>query len=289
VIVSAGVLGTLELLFRCRDVTKSLPGISSMLGERVRTNSEALLGVTTRHSRDDHSQGIAISSVFHADNVTRIEPVRFSKGSSFIRTLSAPLIHADGNVPLRILKTLTEIFLHPVDFLHMKVIPRWAERTTIFLVMQTEDNLVRMRLGRNIFTFGRKGVEIDHDVDRHIPTEIKIGSDVARMVASRTDAVAAAAFTDSLFNFPSTAHVLGGVPMGRGADDGVVNVTCEVFSYPGLFVIDGSIMPANPGINPSLTITALAEYAMSHIPPKKGVVPRLMLVANPLKSPALDQ
>ncbi len=285
VVVSAGVLGTLDLLFRCRDVTKSLPAISLMLGERVRSNSEAILGATARRGREDYSQGIAITSVFHADDSTRIEPVRYPAGSGFIRTLAVPLVRP-GSVPRRIAQTLAAIVRHPIDFLHMKVIPRWANRTTILLVMQTEDNLIRLRLGHSLFTLGRRGLVIDHDVDRHIPTELEIGSRVTREFARRVDGVPAAAFTDSLFAFPTTAHILGGVPMGRSAADGVVSAGCEVFNYPGLYVVDGSIVPANPGINPSLSIAALAEYAMSCIPPRDGAPLRQMLVGVPRTEPA---
>jgi cholesterol oxidase len=73
-----------------------------------------------------------------------------------------------------------------------------------------------------------------------------------------------------LLNIPSTAHIMGGVHFGRNEEEGVINLDCEVFNYPGLYVVDGSIMPGNPGVNPSLTITALAEYAMHRIPQKDG-------------------
>jgi cholesterol oxidase len=262
VIVSAGALGTIELLFRCRDVTQSLPLISQRLGDNVRTNSENIMGVTSRETETDFSKGIAISSIFQADDVTRIEPVRYSDGSSFIRVMTAP--HVEGTSPfLRFLKTIWELIRHPLDFLYFKFFSRWARYTTILLVMQVEENLTHIRLGRNIFTLFRRGLVLKPDADHPIPTQIPIGNHVTRALAQKVNGIPQAAFTDSLFNFPTTAHLMGGVPFGRDDKEGVINMDFQVFNYPGLYVVDGSVMPANPGVNPSLTITALAEYAMS--------------------------
>ena len=267
VIVAAGTIGTLELLFRCRDVTGSLNKISTHLGDRVRTNSENILGTIARGDEVDFSQGIAISSIFSADEVTRVEPVRYSIGSSFIRVMTAPLIEGAKNIPARILKTLWEIIRHPVDFFNDKFFANWARRITILLVMQTEENLTRLRLGRSFFTFGRKGLVIRPEKE-HTAEELKLANTVTNSFAKKINGSAHAAFTDSLFNFPTTAHLMGGVPFGRDENEGVINLNYEVFNYPGLYVVDGSVMPANPGVNPSLTITALAEYAMSKIEKK---------------------
>ncbi|MEW6242274.1 MAG: GMC oxidoreductase, partial [Chloroflexota bacterium] len=267
VIVAAGALGTLELLFRCRDVTKSLSRISQTLGNRVRTNSENILGVIARGKDVDYSRGIAITSIFSADEVTRVEPVRYSEGSSFIRVMTAPLIEGARSVPVRILKTLWEIVRRPIDFLNDKFFANWARRITILLVMQTEENLTRIRLGRSFFTFGRRGLVIRPEKE-HTAEELKLASVVTRSFAEKVDGSAHAAFTDSLFNFPTTAHLMGGVPFGRDDSEGVIDLNYQVFNYPGLYVVDGSVMPANPGVNPSLTITALAEYAMSKVKEK---------------------
>ncbi len=267
VIVSAGTLGTLELLFRCRDMTHSLPRLSPGLGDRARTNSENILGVTARGREVDYSKGIAITSIANLDDVTRVEPVRYSDGASFIRTLTAPLIEGSGSIPVRILKTLWEIIRHPWDFLYSKFFSRWARYTTILLVMQTEENLTKVRLGRSFFTFGRKGLVIRPEKE-HIASELTLASRVTRLFAEKTNGIPATAFTDSLFNFPTTAHFMGGVPFGRDDQEGVIGLDYQVHNYPGLYVVDGSVMPANPGVNPSLTITALAEYAMSKVPPK---------------------
>jgi cholesterol oxidase len=268
VIVSAGSIGTLELLFRCREVTGSLPRLSRRLGDRVRTNSENILGATSRDRDVDFSKGIAITSIFSADEVTRVEPVRYSDGSSFIRLMVAPLIDSGHNIPSRILKTLLEIIRHPIDFFYTKFFSRWARYTTILLVMQTEENLTRLRLGHSFFTFGHKGLIIRPEKE-HSASDLTLASRITRLFAEKINGTPQAAFTDSLFNFPTTAHLMGGVPFGRDDQEGVIDLDFQVFNYPGLYIVDGSVMPANPGVNPSLTITALAEYAMSKVPKKK--------------------
>lgn len=267
VIVAAGALGTLELLFRCRDITKSLPRISKRLGDNVRTNSENIMGVTTRDKHIDHSKGIAITSIFQADEITRIEPVRYPDGSSFIRVLTAPHVRGDSAF-VRSLKTIWEVLRHPVDFLYAKFFSRWAKYTTILLVMQVEENLTHIRLGRNLFTLFRKGLVIKPDAENPPPKQLAVGNYVTRRLAQKMNGIPQAAFTDSLLNFPTTAHLMGGVPFGRNDHEGVIDLDFQVFNYPGLYVVDGSVMPANPGVNPSLTITALAELAMSKIEKK---------------------
>ncbi|MDL1910171.1 GMC family oxidoreductase [Chloroflexi bacterium CFX6] len=268
VIVAAGALGTMELLFRCRDITRSLPKISAKLGDNVRTNSENIMGVTTRDKHIDHSKGIAITSIFQADEITRIEPVRYPDGSSFIRVLTAPHVRGDSAF-VRSLKTIWEALRHPVDFLYAKFFSRWAKYTTILLVMQVDENLTHIRLGRNPFTLFRKGLVIKPDAENPPPKQIAVGNYVTRRLAQKVNGIPQAAFTDSLLNFPTTAHLMGGVPFGRNDHEGVIDLDFQVFNYPGLYVVDGSVMPANPGVNPSLTITALAEYAMSKVESRK--------------------
>ena len=274
VVFSAGALGTMRLLFRCRDVTGSLKYISQCLGELVRTNSEALLGVSTRRKGTDFSKGLAITSIFHADEVTAIEPVRYPAGSGLMRFLAGPLVESGGSVLARFFKTAAQIFARPLDFLRMELLPGWAERTTILLVMQTEDNHIHMRLGRDVWTLYRRSLVSHEDKGHKIPSKIDVGHQVTRTFADRVNGIPAGTINEGLFNIPMTAHILGGCPIGRSEGDGVVGLDCQVYNYPGLFVVDGSIMPANPGVNPSLTITALAEYAMSGVPPKEGAQPR---------------
>jgi cholesterol oxidase len=270
VVFSAGALGTLKLLFHCRDIEYSLPKISPRLGDMVRTNSESLLGVTSRSDKTNYSEGIAITSIFKADEVTAIEPVRYSSGSSLMKFLASPLVAPGGNIPVRLLRTLVQIALHPIDFIKAFMLPGWADRTTILLVMQTEDNRMRLRLGRQLFTLFRRGLVSQPDEEKTIPQSIEVGHQVARAFAQKTNGIAAGSVMEGLLNTPLTAHILGGCPFGNNDQEGVIDLDCQIYNYPGLYVVDGSIVPANPGINPSLTITALAEYAMSRIPPKEG-------------------
>ncbi len=268
VIFSAGALGTLRLLFRCRDVTRSLPEISARLGDMVRTNSEALLGVTNRSLATDYSQGIAITSIFQADPVTTVEPVRYPAGSSLMRFLASPLVSASSSIPVRLVKAIGQIVRHPLDFSKVQFLPGWAQRSTILLVMQTEDNQIRLRLGRGLFTLFRRGLVSEPDAEHTIPSRIDIGHQIARSFAAKTNGIPLGSVNEGLFNIPLTAHILGGCPFGQNAKEGVVDLDCQINNYPGLYVVDGSIVPANPGVNPSLTITALAEYAMSRVPKK---------------------
>jgi cholesterol oxidase len=147
------------------------------------------------------------------------------------------------------------------------VLPGWAKRTTIMLVMQTEDNRIKLRLGRGLPTFGRRNLVSRPDAEASIPSKIEIGHHVTRRFAQLTNGIPSGTLNEALLNIPMTAHILGGCPFGADATDGVVDLDCQVHGYPGLYVVDGSIVPANPGVNPSLTITALAEYAMSRVPP----------------------
>lgn len=271
VIFAAGVLGTLRLLFTLRDVRKSLPLLSPRLGENVRTNSEALLGVTARDDRVNYAEGIAISSIFNADEVTRVEPVRYPEGSDLMRILGAPLISQDYPIPLRILVSLWTLLRHPRDTLRSYVLPGWARRSTILLVMQHVDNRMHLRLGRSLFTLWRKGLVAVPDQERPAPSRVEIGHEIARELAQKVGGFASGSLGENLLNLPTTAHILGGCPIGHNAEEGVVDEQFQIHHYPGLYVVDGSIMPANPGVNPSLTITALAEYAMSKIPPKSHV------------------
>jgi cholesterol oxidase len=268
VIFSAGALGTLDLLFRCREVTRTLVNISPRLGDLVRINSEALLGSTSKSWQTDYSKGVAITSIFMPDAITAVEPVRYNPGSSFIKMLSGPLFEKGSGVLGNLLRIGVRTLLHPLDFLFTHILPGWAERITILLVMQTEDNRVRMRLGKSLFTLGRKGLVTQRVEQKMIPARLEVGHKTVRRFAEKTHGIPASSVSEALLDMPTTAHILGGCPFGASAEDGVVNLDCQVHNYPGLYVVDGAIMPGNPGVNPSLTITALAEYAMSRIPKK---------------------
>ena len=268
VIFAAGVLGTLKLLLQCRDLHRSLPELSPRLGDRVRTNSEALLGGLARDKKVDYSKGIAITSIFNADEVTRLEPVRYPKGSDLMRIISAPLISQGDSVPLRMIKSLGWSLRHPIDFLRAFVLPGWAYHVTILLIMQNVDNCMKLRIGRSLTTLFRRGLVAEPDEAHEIRARVDVGHDITRTFAKKIGGFPMGSLGENLLNMPTTAHILGGCPIGKDASEGVVDERFQVHNYPGLYVIDGSVMPANPGVNPSLTITALAEYAMSKIPVK---------------------
>jgi len=201
----------------------------------------------------------------NADAVTTIEPVRYPTGSSLMRFLAGPIVEG-RSLPGRLWRSLAQIVRRPADFLKTHVVPGWAQRSTIVLVMQTIDNKIGMRLGRSVFTGFRRGLVSVPDLQSETRGSFDVGRRVAEAFAARTNGVLGGSINEGLFGTPLTAHILGGCPMGRCANEGVVDTDCAVHGYDGLFVVDGSIVPGNPGVNPSLTITALAEYAMTRIP-----------------------
>ncbi len=198
--------------------------------------------------------------------------MRYPDGSSLMRLLAAPLINLHNGIPLRMLNSLAWVLRHPLDFLRAQILPGWARRVTILLVMQHTDNRMRIRIGRSLFTLFRRGptAEPEQEDAHRIHAEVRGSHELTRDFARRTDGVPMGSLGENLLGLPTTAHILGGAPIGKTAAEGVVDENFRVHNYPGLYIVDGSVMPANPGVNPSLTITALAEYAMSKIPPKQA-------------------
>lgn len=280
VVVSAGVLGTLNLLLQCRDELRSLPLLSQRLGKRVRSNSEALMGVTARNDDVDYSEGVAISSHIWVDDVTSVEPVRYPPGSSFMRNLMLPLIEFDG-APLQRLGTiLKHTVKQPTDLLHVWLRPKWASRNTILLIMQTLENRMSFKRGRSIWTLFKKGLVSQRDKSMPIPAVIEAGRDVVGSFAEKAGGIPLVGINDVL-DTPNTAHILGGCDIGQDAHTGVIDLHHQVFNYPGMYVADASVIPANLGVNPALTITAMSERAMSFIPSKSEAGP-----VKPLDRPA---
>jgi cholesterol oxidase len=264
VIVAAGVLGTVKLLMACRDRgSLSLP---APLGSYVRTNSEALLGIKSKRTDVDYSKGIAISAGFHADDKTHIETVRYPKGSDFMSLLGTVLV-GGGRVP-RPLHFLGAILRHPLQFLRLLWPFGWAKRTVILLCMQPIDNSLELRMRRPWYWPFRRKLDSDRGDRPPAPTYIPVANETAVRMAKRMDGMPQSVLPEVLLDTCSTAHILGGCAIGHGPADGVVDGGCRVFGHEGLYVIDGSVIPANLGVNPSLTITAIAEHAMSQIPPR---------------------
>ena len=260
-ILSAGVLGTLELLFRCRSLG-TLPNLSAMLGQRVRTNSEAIVAALSKDSRVDLTHGPAISSDFHANDLTHITQNRLPASYWFMKLYSGPLV--DGADPFRrALKVLAYFLRHPLESTaSLRVRKDWHKRITLISVMQNLDNQMAFRWGG---WFG-KSLQSVSLTGRRAPTYIPEANQAARIYAKISVGVPHNSVLESMLNMSVTAHILGGCPIGADADSGVINSNHEVFGHPGLFVLDGSAIPANVGVNPSLTITALAERAMQLFP-----------------------
>jgi cholesterol oxidase len=252
---------------RCQR-SGALPRLSPTLGTYVRTNSEQLLGVRARSKDVDHSRGIAITSGVLVDQQTHIEVVRYPKGSDAISFLTTVL--TDGGRGPRWLTWLGTVLRSPLRFLRLLIPFGFAMRTAILLVMQPIDSHLRWRLRRRWWwPFGLK-LDSAQGAGPKAPVYLPIANQVARRMAEKMDGDAQSGLIEVLANKPTTAHILGGCPIGLSSDDGVVDTQSRVFGYQNLYIVDGSIIPANLGVNPSLTITAMAEHAMSHVPPKNG-------------------
>ncbi|MCG8518157.1 MAG: GMC family oxidoreductase [Pseudomonadales bacterium] len=271
VVFAASSLGTQELLFSLKD-RGSLPNISDDLGKRVRTNSESILGVRYPGSQEDLSQGVAIGSGIYIDAHTHIEAVRYPKGSNLLSSLLTVLTGGRPG-PSRALVWLWAILKllvrRPLDGLRSLVPYRFASETVIFLVMQTIDGHINMRWRRPWFWPFRKTLSSHGDP---IPTFIPEANSFTEKAARATGGIGLSSLSEILFNVPMTAHCMGGCAMAKSPEEGVIDARNRVFNYQNLYVVDGSMLSANLGVNPSLTITALAERAMSFIPAKSEVV-----------------
>jgi cholesterol oxidase len=262
VVVSAGPLGTNKLLQRCR-VKGSLPRISARLGELVRTNSESILAVTVPEDYpDDLINRVAITSSIYPDAHTHIETVTYGEDGDSMHRLNTVLV-GRGTRVTRPLKLLGQTLLHPRRVAKVLFPKHWSRRTIILLVMQTLDNAIALRPRRG--PLGSFWLQTEQDPERPIPTFIPVANQAAEWFAKRTGGIAQSSLTEALFNIPTTAHILGGAVIAPDPQRGVVDARQRVFGYENLLVCDGSAIPANVGVNPSLTITALAEHAMSHV------------------------
>jgi len=263
-VMSGGVLGTLDLLLKQKYVDKTLPDLSDALGENILTNSEMLSGVVAADRKLNH--GIAISSVFNPDEHTHIELCKFPDGSGAMTRL-AVMAAGNGTPPVRALKMIGNIISQPWNFLRSIFNFKLAETSVIFLIMQSLPNAMQLRLKNGIF--GSRMV-MSNDKGQKVPSFIPIGQDALYRYAAKVKGVPHNAFSEVMFGLSSTAHILGGCPMGKTKAEGVVDDQFRVHGYSNFFILDGSIMPCNLGVNPSLTITALSEYAMDQIPAKAG-------------------
>ena len=262
VVLAASALGTMDLLLRMKE-QGVLPALSERLGCDVRTNSESILGVRFPGARFDMSKGIAIGSGIYLDRFTHIEATRYSKGSDVLGLMATLLVTGKGWG--RIGRWIGTAFRHPVRFARASWPFGFARETLILLVMQTIDATLRFRLRRRWFwPFARL---LSSDGQR-IPTNIPQANAFAERAAAELGGLPITSNTEILFDMPMTAHCIGGCVMGRDASEGVIDAQHRVFGYERLYVVDGAAVGANLGVNPSLTIAALAERAMSFIPAK---------------------
>jgi cholesterol oxidase len=268
VIVAAGVLGTVELLFKNRDVYRTLPNLSPRLGERVRTNGESLLGATSFDAHRDLSRGIAIGAAFHPNALTKIEAVRYPSGSGALRVLGVPLT-PDGGFLGRPLKMLWQVLTRLPRLLKLWTIRDWARSTVILLVMQAVDEHLKLRLGRSLLRpFG--GLQ-GEPTDKRVPSFLPIAQEAALLLADEIAGEPQNIISEVLLKTPATAHILGGCCIADTAELGVVDARHEVFGHSGLYVCDGSVIPGNLAVNPSLTICAMAERFATFFEPAPGV------------------
>ena len=279
VVLAAGAWGTQTLLHEMKAVGE-LPRLSDYLGHRTRTNSEALLGAMAQHvpSGDlDLTQGVAITSSFHVDETTHVENCRYGKGSNAMGLLATVAVPGGTGRP-RWVELLRKVGRDPMGFLRLMPIPRhWSERMVIGLVMQSRDNSLHVSGRRGLF--GRPGLTSRQGHGHPNPTYIPQGHEAMQALAKRLgeatgDYTAAGGSWFEVFDVPMTAHFLGGATIGSSPDRGVVDGYHRVWGYPGISVVDGSAVSANLGVNPSLTITAQAERAMSLWPNRGDADPR---------------
>jgi cholesterol oxidase len=267
-VFAAGTLGTQKLLHRMRD-ERVLPKLSARLGELTRTNSESILGARTRRKDVDYSTGVAITSSFHPDAQTHIEPVRYGKGSNSMGLLQSVLTDGGPGGP-RWRKALRELRRNPRDVAKLLWLKGWSEQTIIVLVMQSLDN--SLTLARKKGRFRDKLVSRQGHGEPN-PSWIPVGNEVTRRLAERIDGIAGGSVGE-LANVPMTAHIIGGCPIGATAEDGVIDAWQRLYGHDGLHVLDGAAVTANLGVNPSLTITAQAERAMAFWPNRGEDDPR---------------
>jgi cholesterol oxidase len=268
VVLAAGAMGTQRLLHAMRD-DGVLPRISSRLGSLTRTNSEALLGAMTSTRKVDYSKGVAITSSFHPDDHTHIEPVRYGKGSNAMGMLATVMTDGGGRVP-RWLKFLGVVLRHPYVFLRSLSVRHWSERTIIVLVMQSLDNSLTVFRKKGLF--GAK-LSSRQGHGEPNPTWVPAGNDATRRLAEKIGGFPGGTWGE-IANVPMTAHIIGGAVIGASPETGVIDPYHRVYGHAGLHVVDGSAISANLGVNPSLTITAQAERAMSFWPNRGEPDPR---------------
>jgi len=264
IVVSAGVLGTLDLLLKQKYIHKTLPNLSEKLGENVRTNSESICGVGD--TAEKLNNGIAITSVFNPDEDTHVEVVKYGNGSGMMGLLGSLAVGNAATNWQRTLQWIWALISHPIKGIKIISNYKFPQHGIILLVMQTIENKMRLKLKKKLF-----GHTLSFDNSSQsgkVPAYIDSGQKVMYDYAKKAKGIPMNAITEIMFNMSTTAHIIGGCPMGNNVEDGVVDKHFSAFGYKNFYILDGSIIPCNLGVNPSLSITALSEYAMSNIAEK---------------------
>jgi cholesterol oxidase len=259
VILAGGVLGTVRLLLEMKR--KYLPGLSDQVGNHIRTNNESLVLVHSVQKEKDFSKGVAIGSIFPPDGDTHAEAVRYGSGSGFWKTVGVPMIRG-GSFLRRLFSLAGHFITHPGAWFRIYFSRNFARESFILLIMQHLDSTLRFRRGIGRM---RSALSTGEAPSAFMP----VAGHLARATAERVEGTAFVMVTEALTATPTTAHILGGCVIGRNREEGVIDSDHRVFGYNNLFICDGSAVSSNPGVNPALTITAMAERAMSKIPPKE--------------------
>ncbi len=268
VVFSGGVLGTVKLLLQCRR-RGLLPGLSDRLGHRVRTNSESILGVRSGDRTVNWNEELAITSGIYADDSTHVEIVRYNKGSDVLCNLATLMTDGGGKAP-RAVRFLGTVAAHPVRFLILLWPLGKAASSSILLVMQTHENHLNLEYKPRWWRLGGRSMNSSLPPGmKKAPSYIALGHEVARRLAQKMNGFPLSLLPEALLNASTTAHLLGGCCMGETHREGVVGFNGEIHGYPNLYVADGSVVAANLGVNPSLTITAVSEYILSQVPEKR--------------------
>ncbi len=262
VIFSGGVLGTVKLLLKLKP--KALPNLSNKLGQDIRTNNETLVSVSSLEKDKNYSKGVAIGSILDTDENSHLEICRYSEGSNAWKFIHLPYV-TGRNIFSRFAKIVVVLVKSPIKYFKIYFVNSWAKKTVVLLFMQTLDSTLRFK--RNSFGFVSSTVSKGKKPTPFIKESVKLIKEYSKAV----NGVSTSFALETIAGIPSTAHVLGGAVMGKNASEGVIDKNNNVFGYKNLYIIDGSMISANPGVNPSLSITAIAERAMDQIPHKKDL------------------
>jgi cholesterol oxidase len=253
VIFSGGVLGTVKLLLKLKK--SSLPNISDKLGQDIRTNNETLVSVSTLEKDKNFSKGVAIGSILDTDENSHLEIVRYSEGSNAWKLIHLPYV-TGRNVFIRLGKVLFALVKSPVNYFKIYFVNSWAKKTVVLLFMQTLDSTLKFK--STIFGTMSSTLSSGKKPTPFIPESVKLIKEYSKAV----NGVSTSFALETIAGIPSTAHILGGAVMGENPSEGVIDKNNAIFGYQNLYVIDGSMISSNPGVNPSLSITAIAEHAM---------------------------